>query len=229
MPTKELLDEGQIERLNRAVAEGQARTAARIVPVVAQSSGRYDRAEELVGLWAAALALAMMWLFFAKAPIGRELDTYGQVWSLGLLPVFAVIALGFIAGALIATQVGWLKRLFVPRRSLAAAAVQSARGIFNERRLKANPDVPFLLIYVSVYERQACIVADESLETAIGSAETQKFCDPIIAALKEGNLADGIFDSIRLCADALANLFPADYGAPAPAKGPVQPTLTVLM
>ena len=49
-PANDFSDE-QRRAVAQAVAEAEGKTSAEIVPVVATASGRYDRAEDIVGLW----------------------------------------------------------------------------------------------------------------------------------------------------------------------------------
>ena len=60
----EIFVDADRERVNQAVREAESATSAEILPVVARSSGRYDRPEDIVGLWFAALAMIIVWLVF---------------------------------------------------------------------------------------------------------------------------------------------------------------------
>ena len=64
----EFLNEEQRKQIEKAVVEAETLTSCEIVPVVATSSGRYDRAEDMVGLWLAVLAAAIVWWFFPRQP-----------------------------------------------------------------------------------------------------------------------------------------------------------------
>ena len=47
----QIFNDQERKRVDDAVAQAEKRTSAEIVPVVATSSGRYDRAEDIVGLF----------------------------------------------------------------------------------------------------------------------------------------------------------------------------------
>ena len=66
------LDEQDIARISATVAEAESNTAAQIVPAVASSSGRYDRAEDIAGLILGMLGAAGVWFFLPDADVGGD-------------------------------------------------------------------------------------------------------------------------------------------------------------
>ena len=55
------------QAIEAAVTRAEARTSAEIVPAVATASGRYDRPEDIAGLWLGALCLIAAWLLLTLA------------------------------------------------------------------------------------------------------------------------------------------------------------------
>ena len=55
------------QQVAAAVAAAESQTSAEIVPVIAAASGRYDRAEDLVGLWTAVALMALFGRFGASS------------------------------------------------------------------------------------------------------------------------------------------------------------------
>ena len=47
----EFLTQDELKSVEQAVADAEHKTSVEIVPVIASVSGRYDRAEDLAGLW----------------------------------------------------------------------------------------------------------------------------------------------------------------------------------
>ena len=62
----DLFNEEQRKQIEKAVSEAEGRTSCEIVPVVATASGRYDRPEDMVGLWLAVLAAVAVWFAFPR-------------------------------------------------------------------------------------------------------------------------------------------------------------------
>jgi putative membrane protein len=72
----EIINAEQRARVELAVSAAESKTSCEIVPVVATSSGRYDRAEDIVGLWFAMIGAVVAFLMFP----GRTDDgTWGGI------------------------------------------------------------------------------------------------------------------------------------------------------
>ena len=66
---KPLLSDSERLSVNQAISAAERRTAAEIVPAVARASGRYDRPEDIVGLWIGILACGVTYLVTLKFKI----------------------------------------------------------------------------------------------------------------------------------------------------------------
>jgi putative membrane protein len=161
-----LLTEEEICRVNVAIEQAQGRTSARIVPVIATSSVRYDRVEDMVGLWAAALGLALLCMFLSGAPLSKDWSLPGRVWGTGLLLVLGIISAGFIGGALLGTRIGWLRRLFLTQRKMNSAVQERAREVFSRHlvRYGSEDDSKLVLIYVSLCEHDVVVLSSDTLQ-----------------------------------------------------------------
>lgn len=105
------------QQVTRAVESAEANTTAEIVPVVALSSGRYDRGEDIVGLWSGLIALGIAWSVVPVAP--SESGTWGGLHPVVQLAILvAALLIGFIAGAVLANRVTWLRALFTPKAQM---------------------------------------------------------------------------------------------------------------
>jgi hypothetical protein len=74
----------QRERVAAAVSAAEQNSVCEIVPVVATASGRYDRAEDIVGLWCAMLGATAI---FLTLPGSADFGHWGglPVWAQVLL------------------------------------------------------------------------------------------------------------------------------------------------
>ena len=85
------------KRIEEAVTDAELKTSAEIVPAVATASGRYDRAEDIVGLWVGTIAMAVIW-WVLDFDGGQEAQ-WGSTLSRFELPLLiAVVVLGFLLG-----------------------------------------------------------------------------------------------------------------------------------
>ena len=203
LSASKLLTDNEVAEVNEAVSQAEARSGARIVPVLASCSGRYEWAEDLVGLWAAALGLALTWAFISQAPVGREWVAAGKSSGIGLLPVLAVVVIGFVGGAVLATQVDWLRRLFVPRRKRLNCVRERGQQIFNVSYVRDGNDnhTPLVVIYVSIYEKCVEIISDDRLHGILTEPEIQSVREMVLEAMANHKAAEGLQQAIHKVAD----------------------------
>jgi len=207
---EQIFDEPRVQAVNEAVAEAERRSGARIMPVVATSSGRYEWAEDLVGLWAAALGLALTWSVLAMAPVGKELAATGKVYTAGLLPILLSVVIGFVAGAVLATKVRWLRGLFISRKKQAQCVRERARQIYNECYMNCGGrrQDSLVLIYVSLYEKAVEIVASDEAAEKLPPAEQDAIRKAILDGLAHRQPEAGIRSAVQKVSGFLG--MPAD-------------------
>ncbi len=208
MPSRGLPSQAALASLNQTLEDARKRTSVRIIPVITQSSGKYERAEDLVGLWAAALALALMFIFFTRLQVEDSSAAGVQSGGMGVFGVLLVIALGFIVGAAITTQIGFLRRLFVPRNQLAGNALTRATQAFQEECLRRNDNPHVLMFYVSIYEQAVHVLTSDEVQSRLGQQQIDSMTQTIQASLKAGEVHQGLAKAAALAAQQLAFDFP---------------------
>ena len=201
------LDSQKIENINRTIAQAEKTTSARIVPVVAYRSARYDRAEDLVGLWAAALALTLILAFFLEVPFGTAVRSEEGVWRMGLLPVLGIITAGFLCGALLLKQIGWVRRLFVPPSQFRANTLARAQEVRDTHRSADSRD-GLVLVFVSIYEQAACILAGDEILAKLDRQKVEGLAHDLGKSPKDGQLDLALCQTVTALANLLAPLYP---------------------
>ena len=206
-PASRLFDDEQRQRINQAVAAAEAKTSAEIVPVVATASGRYDRPEDIVGLWLGVAAMVVVWLALPKAE--TEPGSWGglPLWGI-IVCVAAAAVVGFVVGAAIASHVGWLRRLFTPRRQMRDEVDGSARQGFFDSRVHRTAGGTGLLIYVSLYERMAAVIGDQALVDALGQPALDEMCRQLTDRLRTAGPAEALCETVAAAGDRLAAVLP---------------------
>ncbi len=66
-----------------------------------------------------------------------------------------------------------------------------------------------VLVFVSLAEHYARIVADEAIAARVDQADWQDAVDALIDHLRAGRIADGFVEAIERCGAVLATHFPA--------------------
>jgi putative membrane protein len=197
------------QRVNDAVVAAEQNTSAEIMAVVATASGRYDRAEDMAGLWLGIAALSIAWLAFQTVSIEWDQPELG----LGLVSIVLILLGGFVLGAIIAANVGWVRRLFTPRGEMMLEVNARARQVFFDYRIRHTAQRGGVLLYVSLFERIAVVLADEVAGERLSEGAVEQLCAQLTERLRSGgNIADAIADTIRAAGERLAPVLPRQPG-----------------
>jgi putative membrane protein len=151
-------------------------------------------------LLAALAALALPWLLVAVTA----------------LPVHSILSLQVLLFLVLAIVL-CLPRVrvaLIPRRARRAMAFRVATEQFYTRAVSRTADRTGILIFVSLAERYARIVADDGIAARVPQAHWQGAVDALTAHAREGRIADGFVAAIELCAAVLAEHFPRAEGDP---------------
>jgi putative membrane protein len=98
--------------------------------------------------------------------------------------------------------------LLVPRSVQIACAENHAREQFLAHNLHATASRTGVLIFVSLAERHAEIIADTVIDGRVPDNFWQAIIDRLTAEIRAGRLADGLVLAVEACGAALAEHFP---------------------
>lgn len=202
------------QRVNDAVAQAERATSSELMVVVAGASGRYDRAEDIFGLCLGLIALAVAWITFQRLSIDWDQPTL----RLNLPWVVAIVVAGFILGAVVAAHVAWIRRLITPRDEMHAEVNARARQAFFDQRIRRTAGHGGVLLYVSLFERMAVVLADEVAAQKLGGSGVNQLRDDLTQRLRSKSAAggkgviDAICESVRVAGEKLAAALPRAPG-----------------
>ncbi len=196
------------QRMAQAIGEAEAQTSAEIVPVAASASGRYDRAEDIVGLWFGGGALAVAWWLYPlpKDTAPGDWSAAAPVWQ--LIVLLAALVFGFVVGAAVGSRVGWLRRLFTHRAEMHEEVFGRARQIFFDNRVHHTESSTGVLVYLSLYERVAAIVADQAVLDSLGQQTLDELCLDFVQRLRAANPTDAFCQVIAELGERLGAVLP---------------------
>ena len=192
------IDAKAAREIEAAFEAAQVGAAAPLACVVADCSADYALGPSL---GAAALALATPWPLIAFT-------------DLSAIHVFA-IQLAVFALALAVLAFGSVRAAFASRARKRSACHRAAVVQFALRGLDRAPARNGALLYVSLTERYARVVADTGLE--IPQEAWRGLIDELVAALRSGDATRGLTRAAQRMGGLLAQEFPAIPGAGAPA------------
>ena len=202
----EIINAEQRSRIASAVSAAESRTCCEIVPVVATVSGRYDRAEDLVGLWCAIIGAVVA---FLTLPGHTDAGRWGGIPMWGQVVLLAIVMLlCFVAGAAIAERLHGLRRLFTPLQQMHEEVNLLARELFFDRQVHHTTGASGLLIFVSLYKRMAVVLGDRSVVEALGQPFCEDLCQRLTTSLRSDDLAAAICDTIHHAAASLESTLP---------------------
>lgn len=202
-----LFNPEETRRVESAVADAEKRTAAEIVPAVATASGRYDRAEDIVGLWLGLIAMAVVW-FLIETP-GEQPGDWGEpagTWP--LLWLGSAVVGGLVVGAYLAQFIDPLRRILIPRSHRDTEVREAALQLFHDSRVHHTQAGCGVLIYVSLFERQAAVIADRAVIDLLGQAAIDELCAELVQRLRKDNPADALCAVIHEAGNRLEKVLP---------------------
>lgn len=128
---------------------------------------------------------------------------------LWLLLILAAGLLAFFAGAFAASQIDWLRKVFTPKSQMNAAVLTKASQAFFDNRIHHTDCSTGVLIYVSLYERQAVVLGDEAVSEKLGPAGLEQICNELTASMKAGHhVIDAVCTAVKSTGDKLATVLP---------------------
>ncbi|MEX0793249.1 MAG: hypothetical protein WD045_08950 [Pirellulaceae bacterium] len=195
------------QRIDQAVQQAEALAAVEIVPVIAGSSGRYDRSEDICGLWTGLVAMAVAWTLYPLPQVDSgEWGGVSPWWHLVVL--IAAMVVGFLVGALLAARIAPLRRLFTPKAEQAEEVDRRAREMFFDNRIHHTTGASGLLLYVSLLEHRAAIIADQAVLNVLGQDQLDALCEKFTTLLHSGTPTEALCDTIAQLGERLAKDLP---------------------
>jgi putative membrane protein len=182
-------------RIRTAIGRAEARTAGEIYVVVARVSGDY-RLVPLVWALLAALFLPLPLIAFTGLSAGAI--------YLAQLALFAAVSI-------VLSLPGIWPRI-VPGPILRDACHTRAVEQFLAHGLSATEGRTGVLIFVSLTERYAEIVADTTIASKVGQPAWDDLIDRLIADISAGRLAEGLIGAVERAGTILEEYFPIQPG-----------------
>jgi putative membrane protein len=177
--------------ISTAIRVAEAKTSGEIVCVLAQASSDTTALPILV---AALVALALPWLLVAFTAMSVH-----RILLLQALVFFTVSVLLCLPRVRVA---------LMPRAARRAVAHRVAMEQFSIRVMARKKERSGILIFVSIAEHYARIIADEGIAARVPQSEWQEAVDALVAHTSSGRMAEGFITAIEKCGNVLATNFP---------------------
>jgi putative membrane protein len=79
---------------------------------------------------------------------------------------------------------------------------------FAMRGIARKKDRSGIMIFVSLAERYARIIADDGIAARVPQSDWQAAVNALVAHMRDGRIADGFITAINVCGNELAKHFP---------------------
>jgi putative membrane protein len=205
------MSEADHARVTAAVSAAEAHTAGEIVTVVADRSDGYS---DVALAWSAMVAftalvvLAMLPDFYLGLA-DRVLDHWEHEWTpREIFVLAAMVAIAKFIGM-------WLIQLWQPLKFwLVLPPIKSTRTLARavslfkvgaERRTHGRTGI---LIYLSMREHRAQIIADEAIASKVSPETWGDAMAAMLVHIKDGRCADGMIAAVEKVGAVLAEHFP---------------------
>jgi len=205
------LDAAGHKLVSDAVTAAEAQTSGEIVTVLAERSDGYT---DVALLWAIGASFTAMSVFAAfPQPFLTAWDAaiggWGHEWTTGEMASM-VIALGLLKflGVLLVQQWQPLKFALIPGPTKTIRVHNQAVRQFKvgaDRRTTGRTGV---MIYLSMAEHRAEIVADEAIAAKVSAEVWGEAMGDMLAEIRKGRIAEGLAVGIRDVGFVLAEHFP---------------------
>ena len=204
-------DEAQVSELEQAIAGVEQQTSAEIVCAVATESGRYDRAEAIFGILFALLTLVVVNLVVITR--GNGPDRWTEFEGVEFTWQMVSLLAGFLVGNMIASYLHPVRRVLTGSAEKEAEVARSAAFVFAQQRVASTRGEGGLLIYLSLYERRAVVLADQGVMQAAGQEFVDQLRDQALSGVRSETAAAAITETVRAAGVVLSEKMPQDPGA----------------
>ncbi len=183
------LNDDSKRALSEAVRAVEAESSAELVVAVRARSGSYLHADLIAGILVGLAALAF--LLFSR-------------WEFDLIWFVVDPALAGLLGGWIASRSALVRRALTPHRTRRRQVETAARATFLERRVHGTAGRTGILLYVSVLEREAAVVADVGVEPLAASESWKRAVAEIEAAVRRGEDGVAVAERVKGLAELVA-------------------------
>ena len=183
-------------RIEAAIGAAEAGTSGEIVPVLVRRSSTVGHVP-LVGF---TLLLLGVYLTDLPAYLAAWAGSHG-LW----LGVCWLVSAGLAMGL---SRLDAVQRALTPRPDQAHQVELRAAVEFYELEMSQTRGRTGILLFVSLMERRAVVLADRAIALRLEPGIWQEVVDRMVAGVKRGDLAAGMVQAVERCGELLSPHFP---------------------
>jgi putative membrane protein len=194
------LSADDLKKITASVTSAERKTSGEIVPMIVRSSISTGHVETI---------LFLGWLLFFWT-LAVQMQPF-----IGLVP-FWIFQLGAVVLAVIFAWAlhgsTYWQRILTSPHDQAAAVMRRAQLEFYQSKIRASHRHTGVLVFVSLLERRAVILADEPVAHQIPTETWEAAIGALVGKVKEGDLAAGMCHAVSAVGAILTEKFPIHIG-----------------
>lgn len=195
-----LLSEKELKELSEVIGEVEKNTSGELRLILVRQSSQASHAFPLLTLMLVCLSLIYLWS-------SRHLLMLGDTtW---LLPT--VLCGALILGYLF-SRMPSVRRNLTRARDLEHQTLMRAELEFHREGLGATADKTGILIFLSLFERQAVVLADKGIAAKIEPVVWEEVVGLVLEGVRKNKLRANLEQALRRCGEILAKDFPSKPG-----------------
>lgn len=201
------ISESDASEISKAVVQAEAGTLGDIVPMIVRRSSAVRHVPVVLSLCFFILFLGLELLGVSGWYLSDLLPIMTLHWGVQVAFLLALCALAWGLSHLHPVQ-----RLLTSNSDEIDQVEKRAQLEFFQQRINRTSRKSAILIFVSVMERRAVVLADEGIAKKFDPKVWDEILRPLSQALREGSWSQGFQDAIRRSGDLLKAHFPAENG-----------------
>ncbi len=186
----------KVENIVKAVRNAELKTSAEIVPMIVKQSAGFGHIPVIVFSFLLILSLILQ----ITQPVDNGSDYYYLKY------IVDVVLL--IAGTIFFSRSDFTKRILTSQSDLDAQVAMRAEVEYFEAGLTGTNDSVGILLFVSLVERRAVVLADQGIVAKLPDDTWKEVCKILIEGSKRRNMEQAFVDAINTCSDLLQPHFP---------------------
>lgn len=193
---KNFITDSEIKKIEAAIDRMEELTSGEIVPVIVTRSASVGHVPLTLTL------LLTLIVVVAELPFSEWLwvTPWAWLWPVVLVVIYAISH--FLA------KMMWVQKIFVPERDEVEEVQQRAHLEFYANRVNRTQGGTGVLIFVSVMEKKAVVLADEGIAQKVPKETWDQVVSDLGKKLHKGEWGEGFVDAIHTCGRHLQTHFP---------------------
>lgn len=190
-----------LERISQVITEAEKKTSAEIIPMVARRSAPIGQAQTSLFLFTFAMGLLLMMTLLLADVVDTE-DHF-------LMYMVPALFIGSYGLSFLLVNVDALSRIFIHKRDLYFEVCERAELEFYRRHFDHTKSKSAVLIYISLFERRAVVIADPQLASLFPAETWAIVVRELVQKTKQSHVTDGLIHAIEKASAILSEKLPS--------------------